>query len=1022
VSWHDSEEPLEHFAAEGDQELLHEWEERCQQASTAKRHKHKLTEGLTTMQMQGDWHPDVQGRYDVTIGQECRKKLIVDTQPCNPHVDIEPTGKHEVFVREVERRHGSQTSSQELACIYTPDGRCKYMLPVERAAQLWQAYNDMERRCPTLFKHLKAGSYAEELYRLMTRYQEGAAELCKGQGPLQYKDELVLPPAVMEMFHGQGVTQERYASPLNAHAGSRHYWSAHRRDALFGARYDSHRYRHRGASISHPRACDRDVNASVQTALLDALTQTVPMLSMQVLPAWNDAGGVPAYMGWVQTNPQNCQMLACIPKKKLKLHGSTSMAWDMPARGCSWDVNVIAIGNAAGFAKYLDVTQEGRRASMCSSIKHAINRALNPAERIRNMRQLQPAAGRTPHQPVPPAQMQRLKTAVKRCASTRRDWDDTQASSWAPPCVDEFRQAHEDAPALKYNWRTIAYTDGSMRQVEGRDTDNAYEMLGAGVYIPGLGTQDKKIQMDLTGECPHSVNIAELAAIKGALEQGARMIATDSLTSIHQIYKQLHRPQDQQYHMHRKMLQAIVQLVVDGQEPVHLLKVKAHSGIVGNEWADQLATTAGLEDTGHLKLPYTHPGDHRQEIFWPFSRQEATTTECNDNTPTDSAKPLSSLDAGLTRICHMAGKYGTANTQTVYFASWKRSEHGRDPSSYHFMNTTKVTQAERSTALKYRTGTLCTAKLLCRFKICSTSACVLCGAEDGGHHMAAGCSACTRMYIHRHNKAGRMILKAVMEGRRGGEVVMMDVGRGEGAEGAEQQVPSRIPMCVLPPQMNDSIKRRISSYSKPDIFTYQPGTADVPDKYTVVEIKYCRDTDPEQQLARAATQHEDLVYALQQADPAAHVQYVTIMLGVSGGIFTLDTLEMLRTLGVTGMALDRLKYALHIQAIKELHWIYTSKRKLEKGSGSKAGPGTKTGAPGFAMRCKLKRHEKKLRVCTNVKRRKVQCVAAQITDRKRRNHQGVSGGRKRLKRASMGPRKRNALEPPRRTTSKKRKS
>jgi ribonuclease HI len=1042
VSWHDSEEPREHFTAQGDQELLHAWDERCQQGSTTKRQKHETAEGLEAMQMQGDWHPDVRGRYDITIGQECRKKLVVDTQPCNPHVDIEPTGSHEVFVRTVERRHGGQTTSQELACIYTPDGRCQYMLPLERAAQLWQAYHGMRRQCPALFKHLKAGSYAEEVYRLMARYQEGAAELCKGQGPVQYKDELVLPPALMEVFHGLGVTQERYASPLNVHAATQHYWSAHRRDALFGARYDSHRYRHRGASLSHPRACDRDVNASVTTALLDALTQNTPVLSVQVIPAWSDTGGVPAYMGWVQRYPQHCHLLACIPRKKLKVLGSTSMAWEMPACGCGWAVNVMVIGNTAGFTKYADMTQAERRASILSSIQYGINRALHPTERIRSVRQLQPAISGAPHQHT--AQLQRLQSAVKKYASTRKDWNDTHDLAWAPASLQEFSREHDNAPDLKYDWQTIAYTDGSMRTVEGSETSSSCELLGAGVYIPSA---DKKIQMNLTGKCPHSVNIAELAAIRGALEQGAQMIATDSLTSIHQIYKQLHRPQDQQYHMHKKMLQEIVQLVTEAPGTIHLLKVKAHSGIVGNEWADQLATTASEDDAGHITLPYTHPGDHRQDIYWPFSPQEAPECGGDQDAEPDNPKPLSSLDAGLKRLCHKACKYGTANTETIYFSSWKRSEEQRDPSSYHFMNTSKVTHAERATALKYRTGTLCTAKLLYRFKISSSPECMLCGEQDGGHHMAAGCQACTRMYIHRHNTAGRMILKAVMEGRRGGEVVMMDVGREQAEGGADPLVPSRIPREVLPTQMEESIKTTISRHSKPDIFLYQPGRTGVPAKYTIVEIKYCRDTDPEQQLARAATQHRSLAQAIQQADPAADVQYVTIMLGVSGAIFTLDTLEKLRTLGVTGRALETLKYRLHIQAIKELHWIYTVKRKLEKAAAPHTGQGTQMGPSqrrreGAARRCtqsrcdsskgakrQLKRQGQAVQGCMTVKRGRMEGVPKPRADRKRRsltsaNRGTYSNKRRRVQilNQSADLRKRPAGVPPRRLKSNKRRS
>ena len=68
---------------------------------------------------------------------------------------------------------------------------------------------------------------------------------------------------------------------------------------------------------------------------------------------------------------------------------------------------------------------------------------------------------------------------------------------------------------------------------------------------------------------------------------------------------------------------------------------------------------------------------------------------------------------------------------------------------------------------------------------------------------------------------------------------------------------------------------------------------------------------------------------MRAADRWAKVEYVTILLGVSGALFTLETISPLKDLGVAGRTLDQLKYALHLSAIRQLHWIYTSKRRLE---------------------------------------------------------------------------------------------
>jgi hypothetical protein len=96
-------------------------------------HEQKLKE-------QGDAYPSHNQRYDITMGQVQRCLLITETMPQDPHTDILPTGKHEVFVRKLERGPADDIKNIHRACVYTPDGRCRYMLHVDRAAQLWHRY------------------------------------------------------------------------------------------------------------------------------------------------------------------------------------------------------------------------------------------------------------------------------------------------------------------------------------------------------------------------------------------------------------------------------------------------------------------------------------------------------------------------------------------------------------------------------------------------------------------------------------------------------------------------------------------------------------------------------------------------------------------------------------------------------------------------------------------------------------------------------------------------------------------
>ena len=63
-----------------------------------------------------------------------------------------------------------------------------------------------------------------------------------------------------------------------------------------------------------------------------------------------------------------------------------------------------------------------------------------------------------------------------------------------------------------------------------------------------------------------------------------------------------------------------------------------------------------------------------------------------------------------------------------------------------------------------------------RTKHAPSSKCLLCGDEDGRHHMASGCPALKRMYINRHNKLGRLIMTRVLRVRKGAFVIQMDLG------------------------------------------------------------------------------------------------------------------------------------------------------------------------------------------------------------------------------------------------------
>ena len=141
------------------------------------------------------------------------------------------------------------------------------------------------------------------------------------------------------------------------------------------------------------------------------------------------------------------------------------------------------------------------------------------------------------------------------------------------------------APAITRkvkNWWDWTYTDGSLQKNEvGQDTESVvyHPHLNVCHYVNPKG-------MGIT----NTISRAELAAKAAAvIIHGYSHVATDSLTSLHQIKKQLSHPNLHHHHIQRDVLQSIAKAIRQSPSPIHFFKVKSYAGIIGNEHANTLA-------------------------------------------------------------------------------------------------------------------------------------------------------------------------------------------------------------------------------------------------------------------------------------------------------------------------------------------------------------------------------------------------------------------------------------------------
>jgi ribonuclease HI len=436
----------------------------------------------------------------------------------------------------------------------------------------------------------------------------------------------------------------------------------------------------------------------------------------------------------------------------------------------------------------------------------------------------------------------------------------------------------------------------------------------------------------------NTITRAEGAAVWYALRHGlGATIATDSAAVLYQIRNMLHRPSTMQHCKNKPLIDAIIDIIRRSPHHIHLQKVKAHIGIPGNELADEGARHATRLQQYADNIPTCdvdpEPPSHNQ--FWPVPAQDQREPHALEH------RHIGDLGKDLKKFLHHKHKIGYSNTASVYYQAWANTvtaAHGRHSNA--LMLGGKVDPLDRVITQQYRYGGLNTAKLRHRMKVAPTPNCILCGQLDGGHHSLSGCPHMSGMHIERHNKAGHIILKAILQGGRGADVVMHDIGhsqddslpQGGGTAMAHATrtggFATRIPSWVYTKRRNGipcaQTKQKWDKF-RPDMLLIA-GTNKVPihkREADLVEVKYCRDTDRSQQEARANLQHNgpltpnspsSLVQSLVDAGyRPSKVRLHVILLGVGGTVYhSMHT--ALKQLGLKQQAVDRLAIKLHVHA------------------------------------------------------------------------------------------------------------
>jgi ribonuclease HI len=457
----------------------------------------------------------------------------------------------------------------------------------------------------------------------------------------------------------------------------------------------------------------------------------------------------------------------------------------------------------------------------------------------------------------------------------------------------------------------------------------------------------------------NTINRAELAAIFTAIcrileVHDAGLIFTDSQVAIHLLGRALREPHTLDGHLHKGILMDIAQRLVQRANAgvvTSICKVKAHSGITGNEEADKAAKAAAQPDAEH---------DFHTPAHVPYEGHVCVAFHQPDEEG-EGAAPLmvSSRGKALAARLHASTKTGyskqglhTTLTEGMYQGTEDDRALGKESNAFWRSASARVVRI----ALKHRLGQWWHRGMAFRRRAPyhggqppADDLCPVCRAgPDSSGHMLLHCAhrKLKAMAIKRHDEAVRRIHTALARHARDGSVyTILDACKAGQLEelGADAK---RLPDWILP-QLGEQDRAKL----RPDILRIlglppSPTAAQLAHaaankgQYTVqiVEVGYCSDYNWRETVQKKMAQHDALIAALQaenwKVDATPHV----IVLGAKGAVF-LSGQEALCKLGLTAAKATELLAELSVWAVQMMYEMTLARRELEGSAHNSTGVG-----------------------------------------------------------------------------------
>ena len=376
----------------------------------------------------------------------------------------------------------------------------------------------------------------------------------------------------------------------------------------------------------------------------------------------------------------------------------------------------------------------------------------------------------------------------------------------------------------------------------------------------------------------------ELAGIHRALtllnepqHHGPQVLLTDSLSSIWLIRRALSSPQFLRVHKNRCILLEIAHMLASRTAAIHIYKVRAHTGIVGNIAVDKLAKLAH-DLPPDPATDFTAAGATGRSAHWIQYASDGSGSPALDQ----HGPPFRDVDTLKDHVLRIAQAQHTHKLMTpkkpssvlIKNIALLKEHEGIDTDATRSI-WNSVRAPDLKIAIRIRLNRLHTAarqKLHTPDKT-PDATCTKCGAaiEDADHAL----NKCTQpqsiqMYKERHDHVGILLTRAIKAGERGSHYMHTDLCTVQQIQGGEQedtpsvQATRKCPDWVIPRRKQtscpdilliDILERDIvNRKGKMCTTTAQRGQHTI----DIIEIKYKYDLEINKIVPDALAQHADL--------------------------------------------------------------------------------------------------------------------------------------------------------------------